>query len=85
MVVSGLRAGDQVVLEHPLETVTVPETVKGEEYQVIWRGPDVVDILPHGEHQRLYQRNLNIPYDEPTPDEVEFTGASDYGPTQQKK
>ena len=66
-------------------TVTVPEIVAETEYQVVWRGCDVVDILPHGEHMRLYQRNLDIPYVEPTPDQVKFTGAENYGPTQQKR
>lgn len=79
------KAGDVVSLEHPIETVTIPEIVRGAEYQVVWRGSDVVDMLPHGEHMRLYQRNLDVPYVEPTPDEVVFTGASDYGPTQQKR
>ena len=77
--------GDVVVFSHAIETVTIPETVRGEEYQVAWRGPDVVDIFPHGEHLRLYQRDLNVPYEEPMPDEVVFTGAANYGPTQQKK
>ena len=79
------EAGDVVALTHPIETVTVPEIVAETEYQVVWRGCDVVDILPHGEHMRLYQRNLDIPYDEPTPDQVEYTGAANYGPTQQKR
>ena len=85
LLVVSAKAGDVVVLEHAIETVTIPEEVRGAEYQIVWRGPDVVDILPHGEHMRLYQRNLDIPYDEPTPEEVQFTGASDYGPTQQKR
>ena len=84
-VVSGLETGDRVVLEHPMETEVRTEIVRGEEYKIVWRGPDVVDILPHGEHQRLYQRDLSVPYEEPTPEQVTFTGASDYGPTQQKK
>ncbi|MBP3544022.1 MAG: hypothetical protein J6J86_07315 [Lachnospiraceae bacterium] len=85
LLVVSAKAGDVVALEHALETVIIPEEVRGAEYRIVWRGPDVVDILPHGEHMRLYQRNLDIPYDEPTPEEVEFTGASDYGPTQQKR
>jgi len=85
ILVVAANAGDVVSLEHAVETVTIPEIVRGAEYQVVWRACDVVDILPHGEHMRLYQRNLDIPYVEPTPEEVEFTGASDYGPTQQKR
>ena len=78
------KAGDVVALEHEIENVTIPEVVRDSEYQVVWRGCDVVDMLPHGEHMRLYQRNLDLPFVEPTPEEVVFTGASDYGPTQQK-
>lgn len=85
LIVVKAQKDDVIVLEHAVETVTIPEIVRGEEYQIIWRGPDVVDILPHGEHQRLYQRDLNVPYEEPTPDEVVFTGAANYGPTQQKR
>ena len=85
VMVVAAKAGDVVTLEHAIETVTIPEVVRGEEYQVVWRGSDVVDILPHGDHMRLYQRNLDIPYVEPTPDEVVFTGAANYGPTQQKR
>lgn len=84
LLIASAKAGDKVTLLHPIETVIRPEIVKEQEYQVVWRGPDVVDILPHGEHMRLYQRDLSVPYDEPKPEEVVFTGASDYGPTQQK-
>ncbi|MBR3811598.1 MAG: hypothetical protein IKJ16_04600, partial [Agathobacter sp.] len=79
------KVDDVVVLEHAIETVTKPEIVRGEEYQIVWRGCDVVDILPHGDHQRLYQRNLDVPFEEPSPEDVVFTGASNYGPTQQKR
>ena len=79
------KADDVVVLEHAIETITKPEIVRGEEYQIVWRGSDVVDILPHGDHQRLYQRNLDVPFEEPSPEDVVFTGAANYGPTQQKR
>ena len=79
------KAGDVVAYSHAIENVTKPEFVCDREYEVIWRGPDVVDILPHGEHMRLFQRDLNVPIDEPSPEDVVFTGAANYGPTQQKR
>ncbi|MEK4852211.1 hypothetical protein NST04_20350 [Paenibacillus sp. FSL H7-0756] len=83
LVIRSVGAGDTVELTHPLETVVVKETVRGEEYKVSWRGCDVVDIAPRGEHLRLYQRDLRIPKVYPTPEDVHFTGAANYGPTQQ--
>ncbi|MNC09967.1 hypothetical protein D3C75_576010 [compost metagenome] len=78
-------AGTKVELEHPLETAVVKETVRGEEFSVSWRGCDVVDILPRGEHLRLYQRDLRQPKFYPSVEDVKFTGAANYGPTQQAK
>ena len=43
----------------------------------------MVDILPRGEHIRLYQRDTEKEKYYPLPEDVEFTGASDRGPTQQ--
>lgn len=83
LVIRSVGAGDIVELEHQLETLTVKETVRGEEYKVYWRGCDVVDIAPRGEHLRLYQRDLRIPKVYPTQADVHFTGAANYGPTQQ--
>lgn len=83
LVIRSVRAGDTVELTHPLDTVVVKETVRGEEYKVSWRGCDVVDIAPRGEHLRLYQRDLRIPKVYPTQEDVHFTGAANYGPTQQ--
>lgn len=83
LIIRSIGAGDTVELEHLLETLNVKETVRGEEYKVSWRGCDVVDISPRGEHLRLYQRDLRIPKVYPTPNDVHFTGAANYGPTQQ--
>jgi hypothetical protein len=60
VVLGGVKAGQVVELRHPLRTVTRSEVVKGKEFKVLWRGPDVVDILPHGEPLRLYQRKLGV-------------------------
>ena len=41
--------------------------------------------MPRGEHVRLYQRDLSKPKYYPTPEDVAYTGAANYGPTQQTK
>lgn len=84
-VIKDVPAGAKAEFEHTVETVKVKERVRDEELTVLWRGCDVIDILPHGEHLRLYQRINGIPKDYPKPEDIAFTGASDYGPTQQKK
>jgi len=83
LLIVSARRSDTIILEHTIETVLIPEIVRGEEYKVLWRGPDVVDIFPHGGHQRIYQRDLNVPYEEPAPEEIHYV-AIEYGPSQQK-
>lgn len=78
-----LSPGDIVELEHSIETVHVKEFVRGEEYTVTWRGCDVVDILPRGEHMRLYQREVDAPKYYPLAEDIKYTGAANMGPTQQ--
>ncbi|MCR5484397.1 MAG: hypothetical protein K6F09_02270 [Clostridiales bacterium] len=80
-----LRTGDVFEMRFDITTKAVKETARGVEYTVYWRGCDVVDIDPRGEHVRLYQRNDDEPKYYPTPDDVEYTGAANYGPTQQKQ
>ena len=80
-----LAPGDTAGLRHPLRTARKKEFAAGQEYTVFWRGPDVVDITPHGEHLRLYQRDLSKPKVLPRPEDVTYTGAANYGPTQQKR
>ena len=80
-----LAPGDTVALRHPLRTVRRKEMAAGQEYTVFWRGPDVVDITPRGEHLRLYQRDLRRGKVLPRPEDVPYTGAANYGPTQQKR
>lgn len=84
-IVENLKAGDVLELVFPIETEEKKEFFAGKEYTEIWRGGDLVDLLPHGDHIRLYQRDLSKPRYYPTPDEVEFTGAADRGPTQQQQ
>ena len=80
-----LTAGQTLTCAFPLETEEKAETVRETAYTVRWRGPDVVGIDPPGDHVRLYQRDLRVPKALPTPDDVIFTGAANYGPTQQKQ
>lgn len=80
----GLKAGDLITLEFPIETVEKKEFFAGREYTEFWRGGDMVDLLPRGEHIRLYQRDLSLEPYYPLPDDVEYTGVADRGPTQQK-
>jgi hypothetical protein len=80
-----LKAGQTAELRHAVRTVTKAEIAAGKTYKAVWRGPDVIDILPHGEHLHLFQRDLaKKPY-LPKPSDVTSATASNYGPTQQKK
>ena len=81
---AALAAGDTLSLTFNVETREEKETVAGRTFTVLWRGCDVVDLLPRGEHVRLYQRDNDAPKYYPTPDDVVYTGAVNYGPTQQK-
>ncbi len=81
---AALNAGDRLELRFDLQTEEKHETVRGTDFTVVWRGCDVVDLLPRGEHVRLYQRDLSKPKVYPTADDVVYTGAANYGPTQQK-
>lgn len=80
-----LRAADRAELHFNIETKAEKETVRGTQFTVFWRGCDVVDMLPRGAHVRLYQRDSEEEKYYPTPADVEYTGAANFGPTQQKK
>ncbi len=79
-----LAENDILMLTFPIETVAKKEIARGTEFTVYWRGCDVVDMTPRGEHVRLYQRDSEIPKYYPLPEDVEYTGAANMGPTQQK-
>ncbi len=57
--------GAVLELRHELKTRRVMEHVAGNDFFGIWRGPDMIDILPHGYGYRLYQRVCGIPKDYP--------------------
>jgi hypothetical protein len=75
-------AGDVLTLEFKIETIVKKEFFAGREYTEYWRGGDMIDIEPRGDHIRLYQRDNEKEKYYPTPDDVVFTGTSDRGPTQ---
>ena len=81
---AALNTGDRLELRFDLQTQEKHETVRGTDFTVVWRGCDVVDLLPKGDHVRLYQLDLSKPKVYPTADDVVYTGAANYGPTQQK-
>ena len=85
LTVKDVKAGQSVTLSHPIRSRLKKETCAGREYKVLWRGCDVIDILPRGEHLRLFQRDLSKPAYLPKPEDVVYTGAANYGPTQQKQ
>ena len=82
-VFGNLSQGDTVEIVFLIETVEKKENVRGKDLTIFWRGPDVIDIQPHGEHIRLYQRDLSKPKVYPILHDVEYKGAANYGPTQQ--
>lgn len=82
---ASINTGDVLELCFEIETLAKKEVVRGTQFVVYWRGPDVVDITPRGEHVRLYQRDDSQPKYYPRPEDVVYTGAVNYGPTQQKK
>ena len=81
----GLKKDDVFELLFDIVTEEKHETVRGIDFTVSWRACDVIGLFPAGDHVRLYQRDLSVPKYYPTPDDVEYTGASNYGPTQQKQ
>lgn len=85
LIVKGVKSGSIVEFRHKIDDVEIIEVVAGNEYNVYWRGCDVIGLLPEGKHLRLYQRDNSIPKYYPTKDDVTYTGAANYGPTQQKQ
>lgn len=84
LIFKNISEGDTVELRHEIETEERKETVADSEFTVVWRGCDVVDMLPRGEHLRLYQRDNTIETYYPTPDDIVYKEITYTGPTQQK-
>ena len=85
VIFTSLAPGDTLVMRFALETASHKEHVRGVDYTVVTRACDVVDLLPRGEHIRLYQRDLSVPKYYPAPEDVAYYGAANYGPTQQSE
>ena len=79
-----VKAGQTLTLRFAIGTEVTHETVRGTAFSVFTRASDVVALDPPGEHVRLYQRDLSVPKVYPRPEDVAYTGAANYGPTQQK-
>lgn len=59
--------GTVVELRHELKTRRIMENVGGISYYGLWRGPEMVDILPHASYgYRLYQRAIDGEKEYPT-------------------
>lgn len=58
--------GSVLEFKHDVKMRRVMENVMGLDFFGLWRGPDMVDILPHGFGLRLYQRAADIPFEAPT-------------------
>ncbi len=58
--------GAVLEFKHELKMRRVMENVMGLDFFGLWKGPDMVDILPHGFGVRLYQRIEGMPFDVPT-------------------
>ncbi|MBR0538357.1 MAG: hypothetical protein IJK40_09405 [Clostridia bacterium] len=82
--VFALAADDVLEVRFDLETEAKHENVRNTDFTVFWRGPDVVEMQPAGDHIRLYQRDQSKPKYYPRPEDVAYLGAANYGPTQQK-
>lgn len=54
--VDDVGPGDVIELTHPLTEEVRPETVRGINFDVTWRGCDVVGLSPRGAPLALYQR-----------------------------
>ena len=85
VIFTSLAPGDTLEMRFALETASHKEHVRGVDYTVVTRACDVVDLLPRGEHIRLYQRDLSVPKYYPAPEDVAYYGAANYGPTQQSE
>lgn len=81
--VDGIRAGDTILLSHPIGERTERETVRGVEFEVAWKGCDVVGLVPGGAPLKLYQRQEGVPKEVPLPSSA--TATMGQAPTEQKR
>jgi hypothetical protein len=81
--VDGVRAGDTILLSHPIRERTECETVMGVEFEVAWKGCDVVGLTPGGAPLKLYQRVEGASKEVPLPSSN--TATMGLAPTEQKR
>lgn len=81
--VDGVRAGDTILLSHPIRERIERETVRGVEFEVAWKGCDVVGLTPGGAPLKLYQRLEGVPKEVPLPSSA--TATMGQAPTEQKR
>lgn len=80
-----IHKGEMVEIRHKLRTEERREGIRNTEYEVSWRGSDIVEINPPGLPLRLYQRRLGIPKEYPQPINISTSGKGfEAGSTQQK-
>ena len=82
--VDEIQPGDVLELKHELHEEVRHENVRGTNFEVTWKGCDVVDMSPHGNPLMLYQRVEGATKEIPLPPDGE-KGGLDAVPTQQKK
>jgi len=85
LLVPGAAKGTEILLSHDLRNETRKEVVRGTEYKVVWRGCDVVKILPEGEDLRLYQRTAGAKRYPAPPERTPVSTGFDARPTEQRK
>lgn len=78
-----ISAGDTIVLSHPIRETVQRETVRGVDYEVAWKGCDVVRLTPGGAPLKLYQRVEGVAKETPKPSSN--TANLSFAPTEQKK
>ncbi len=62
---SNSEKGAELEFTHELKMRRVLENVMGLDFFGLWRGADMVDILPHGQGYRLYQRGVGVAVENP--------------------
>jgi len=80
-----VKPGDVLEMRFEISSQSHKEKVRGVDFTVYTRACDVIKLSPEGDHIRLYQRDLSVPKFYPAPEDVQYLGAANYGPTQMKK
>jgi hypothetical protein len=83
LMIDRVEAGDTIVLSHPIREQVRRENVRGVDYEVAWKGCDVVRLTPGGAPLKLYQRVEGAAREIPRPSSN--TENLTFAPTEQKK